>query len=195
MCKSKFDISAGAIFLLSALYFFGGFEALSIVIISAAVHELGHVVAIKLLGGKIRNLNFDASGFCMSYSGLESSVKETAALLMGPVFGFVFAYIASYYGNKYYSEYLFEAAGVSLVFSLFNLLPALPLDGGRVLFSVIRNRKTAEKVLDFCGMSIGIILIIVGLYFLGSEKGAAFLISGIWVLIAQTGIVKSFSMM
>lgn len=195
MCKSKFDISAGAIFLLSALYFFGGFEAISIVLISAAVHESGHILAIKAFGGKIKKLCFDASGLCMSYSALDSKAKEIIALAMGPSFGLAFAYAASYYGNIFYSEYLFSASGVSLIFSLFNLLPALPLDGGRIVFALISSRKTAEKVLDFCGMLTGILLTAVGLCFLGSEKGAAFLISGIWVLIAQTGIVKSFSMM
>lgn len=181
--------------MLSALYFFGGLKALSIVMICASVHELGHVAAIKAFGGKIRKINFDASGFCMSCCGLDSTAREVTALLMGPIFGLAFAYAASYYGNKYYSEFLFEAAGVSLIFSVFNLLPALPLDGGRVLFSLIQNRSAAEKILDYSGMLTGLVLVLLGLYFLGNEKGAALLISGVWVLIAQTGIVKNFGML
>ena len=191
----KLDISAGAIFLLSALYFFGGLEALSIILLSAAVHELGHIAAIKLLGGEINALRFDASGFCMSCAGLDSAAKEVVSLLMGPAFGIAFAYIASYYGGKHYSEYLFSLAGVSLVFSLFNLLPALPLDGGRALFYMIGNRKTAENALNISGMVVGIALTVTGLYLLGTERGAAFLLAGIYVLIAQTGIVKNFSML
>lgn len=195
MYEKKLDISAGAIFLLSALYFFGGLEALSVVLIAASVHELGHIAAIKLFGGRIKSLRFEASGLCMSCAGLDSTAKEVIALLMGPAFGIAFAYIASYYGGKHYSEYLFSLAGVSLIFSLYNLLPALPLDGGRALFSMISDRKTAQKVLDISGMAVGIVLITAGLYFLGSEKGAAFLFAGIWVLIAQTGIVKSLGML
>ena len=195
MYKSKLDISAGAIFLLSALYFFGGLEAISIILLAATVHELGHITAIKLFGGRIKAIRFDASGFCMNVAGLDSAAKEIIALLMGPAFGIAFSYFASYYGNKLYSEYLLSLAGVSLVFSLFNLLPALPLDGGRALFYLISDRKTAEKVLDISGMGVGIALILAGLYFLGSERGAAFLFAGIWILIAQTGIVKNLGML
>ena len=74
-------------------------------------------------------------------------------------------------------------------------MPALPLDGGRVLFCAIPSRVKAEKILDVSGMQTGFALIIIGLYFLGKESGAAFLISGMWVLIAQTGIVKNLRML
>lgn len=195
MCNFKLNVSAGAVFMLAALYFFGGLNALAVVFVSAFFHELGHIVAIKAFGGKIRKLNFDASGFCMSYYGIDSTQREAIALLSGPLFGFAFAYLASYCGNKYNSDFLYQSAGVSLIFSVFNLLPALPLDGGRALFCLIPDRIVAEKVLDYSGMITGIVLVTTGLYFLGQEKGAAFLVSGVWVLIAQTGIVKNFGML
>ena len=193
--KPKLNVSAGAIFLLSALYFFGGFSAVLSVLFAASVHELGHIAAIKAFGGKIKKLNFEASGLCLSYCGLDSMAKEAFALIMGPAFGLALAYAASYFGNMLDSDFLYETAGVSLVFSLFNLLPALPLDGGRLLFCLIPSRRDAENVLDKSGMISGLALILLGLYFLGSEKGAALLLSGSMVLIAQTGIVKNYRML
>ena len=193
--KSKFYVSAGAILMLSALYFFGGMKSVFAVILAASVHELGHIIAIKMFGGKIRSLRFDASGLCMSYFGLDSTAKELISLIMGPVFGLALAYVSSYYGNSYNNDFLRETAGVSLIFSAFNLLPALPLDGGRALFCMIPSRRKAESVLDKSGMLTGLGLVFWGLYFLGNEKGAALLISGCLVLIAQTGIVKNFRML
>lgn len=193
--KTRLEISAGAIFMLSALYFFGGLESIIAVAIAAAIHELGHIAAIKAFKGKIRRVRMSASGLCMSCFGLDSTAKEIAAFIMGPVFGLVLAYIASYYGYMLGNELLCETAGISLIFSVFNLLPALPLDGGRVLFCAIPSRVKAEKILDVSGMLTGFALIIIGLYFLGKESGAAFLISGMWVLIAQTGIVKNLRML
>lgn len=181
--------------MLSALYFFGGLKSILAVLLAASVHEFGHVVSIKTFKGKIRTMRFDASGFCMSYYGLDSTFKEALSLLMGPVFGFVFAYIASYFGNKFGSAFLLQSAGVSLIFSVFNLLPALPLDGGRVLYCLIPSRVRAENALDTSGMLTGLSLVAVGLYYLGNEKGAALLFAGVWVLIAQTGIVKNFRML
>lgn len=193
--KSKFNVSAGAILMLSALYFFGGMKSVCAVILAASVHELGHIIAIKMFGGKIRSLRFDASGLCMSYCGLDSAVKELVSLVTGPLFGLALAYAASYYGNTLSNNLLRETAGISMMFSVFNLLPALPLDGGRALFCMINGRHRAENVLDKSGMITGLLLVFSGLYFLGNEKGAALLISGCLVLIAQTGIVKNFRML
>ena len=181
--------------MLSALYFFGGIKSVFAVLLAAAVHELGHIAAIKVFKGKIRAMRFDASGLCMSCCGLDSSFKEFVSLLMGPVFGMVYAYTASYFGNKFGSTLLLQSAGVSLIFSVFNLLPALPLDGGRALYCLIPSRIKAQKALDTSGMLTGLCLVALGLFYLGNEKGAALLIAGVWVLIAQTGIVKNFRML
>ena len=193
--KPKMNVSAGAILMLSALYFLGGLRSVCAVMLAALVHELGHVAAIKAFGGRIRSMRFDASGLCMSYCGLDSTAKELISLVMGPLFGIAFAYAASYCGKTLGCEFLFETSGVSLIFSIFNLLPALPLDGGRALYCIIPSRVKAQKALETSGMLAGLCLVLTGLYFLGNEKGAAFLIAGIWVLIAQTGIVKSFRML
>lgn len=193
--RSRIKLSAGAIFMLSALYFFGGLKSIFEVALAAAAHELGHITAIKISGGKVRSLRFDGSGLCISYCGLESVRKELTALIMGPLCGIAFAYIASYYGNAVGNTFLLESAGISMIFSVFNMLPALPLDGGRILYCIIPSRFKAQSVLEISGMLTGLVLTFSGLYFLGNEKGAALLIAGIWVLIAQTGIVKNFRML
>ena len=193
--KPKMNVSAGAILMLSALYFFGGLKSVCAVMLAVLIHELGHVAAIKMFGGKIRAVRFDASGLCMSYCGLDNAGKELVSLIMGPAFGLLLSYAASYCGKITDSRFLFEASGVSLIFSIFNLMPALPLDGGRALYCAIPSRIKAEKVLEVSGMFTGLCLVLVGLYFLGNEKGAAFLFAGVWILIAQTGIVKNLRML
>lgn len=146
--------------MLSALYFFGGLKSVCAVMLAVLIHELGHVAAIKVFGGKIRSVRFDASGLCMSYCGLDNDGKELVSLIMGPVFGLLLSYAASYCGKITDSRFLFEASGVSLIFSIFNLLPALPLDGGRALYCVIPSRTKAEKVLEVSGMLTGLCLVL-----------------------------------
>lgn len=192
--KSRFRLSAGAILLLSALYFFGGFISLSALLLAAAVHELGHIIIIKLLGGGIKSLSFEASGMCMSLCGINSAASEAAALLAGPAAGLIFALICSYFGVKTANRLLLECAGYGILLTAYNLLPALPLDGGRMVYimlSRVLGCEKAEKILGYSGFFTGLCLSVAGLLLLGKELGAALLISGIWILTAQTGIVKN----
>ena len=192
--KSRFRVSAGAILLLSALYFLGGFISLSALLLAAAAHELGHMIAVKLLGGGIKSLRFEASGMCMSLCGINSAGSEAAALLAGPAVGLIFALICSYFGSKTANRLLLECAGYGILLTAYNLLPALPLDGGRAAFVLlcgILEREKAGRIIEYSGFITGLFLSAAGLALLGKELGAALLIAGIWILIAQSGIVKN----
>ena len=190
----RFQLSAGAIFLLSALYFFGGSVSLSALLLAAAAHELGHIAAIKLLGGGIRTMRFEASGMCISMCGVNGAAAEITALLAGPAAGLIFAIICSYCGAKTANRLLLECAGYGAILTAYNLLPALPLDGGRAVFALLSEAmgfERAKNIIELSGFITGLGLAAAGLAMLGKELGAALLIAGIWLLIAQTGIVKN----
>ena len=190
----RFQLSAGAIFLLSALYFFGGIVSLSALLLAAAAHELGHIAAIKLLGGGIKTMRFEASGMCISMCGVNGAAAEITALLAGPAAGLIFAIICSYCGAKTANRLLLECAGYGAILTAYNLLPALPLDGGRAVFALLSKAmgfERAKNIIELSGFITGLGLAAAGLAMLGKELGAALLIAGIWLLIAQTGIVKN----
>ena len=190
----RFQLSAGAIFLLSALYFFGGIVSLSELLLAAAAHELGHIAAIKLLGGGIKTMRFEASGMCISMCGVNGAAAEITALLAGPAAGLIFAIICSYCGAKTANRLLLECAGYGAILTAYNLLPALPLDGGRAVFALLSKAmgfERAKNIIELSGFITGLGLAAAGLAMLGKELGAALLIAGIWLLIAQTGIVKN----
>lgn len=190
----RFQLSAGAIFLLSALYFFGGIVSLSALLLAAAAHELGHIAAIKLLGGGIKTMRFEASGMCINMCGVNGAAAEITALLAGPAAGLIFAIICSYCGAKTANRLLLECAGYGAILTAYNLLPALPLDGGRSVFALLSEAmgfERAKNIIELSGFITGLGLAAAGLAMLGKELGAALLIAGIWLLIAQTGIVKN----
>lgn len=187
-------MSSGAILLLSALYFFGGIVSLSALLLAAAAHELGHIAAIKLLGGGIKTMRFEASGMCISMCGVNGAAAEITALLAGPAAGLIFAIICSYCGAKTANRLLLECAGYGAILTAYNLLPALPLDGGRAVFALLSKAmgfERAKNIIELSGFITGLGLAAAGLAMLGKELGAALLIAGIWLLIAQTGIVKN----
>ena len=196
--RRRADVSGGAVLMLALLYFFCGAKTLAALLAAAVVHELGHICALLLLGGRLSAFHFDISGMCIDYRGLNCTLPEIAALLAGPAAGLLLAYAASSWGNRTGSELLLLLSGYSFMLSALNLVPVLPLDGGRALFCLLTSlfgRSRACAAADSSGIAISIMLILFGLNLLGRRCGAAALICGIWLLIAQSGIVKSMRLL
>ncbi len=196
--KCRFSLSPGAIFTLSFVYFFGGLSGLAAVILSVAVHEAGHAAAICALGGKVNGLRFDSSGLCMSGTGAYSTVGEVITLLAGPFAGLVLAYICAKLGNATANNFLLRTAGISLALAIYNLLPALPLDGGRALYRVLCGligRDKCENAMYFISLSVAVGLAFLGICARATQLGLVLLAASVWLLIAQTGIVKSMRML
>ena len=116
----RVDISAGAILLLSVIYFFGGITSLAALLLAVLIHELGHIAAIELCGGRVHGLKVTLSGLCISCSGVMGTEKSVICLCAGPASGFALAYAASYLGNLSQNLLLIKTAGFSLVLSVYN---------------------------------------------------------------------------
>ena len=96
--------------------------------LAAAVHEGGHLLALRLLGREVAGLRLTAFGLELRLGpGRLSYGRELAAALAGPAASLLGAWLAARWGQ-------FLLAGVSLGLGLFNLLPVSPLDGGRAFF-------------------------------------------------------------
>ncbi len=196
--KRRFSLSPGAIFVLSFVYFFGGLSGLAAVILSIAVHEAGHAVAVITLGGKVKGLRFNFSGLCMDVAGAYSTVGEVFIHLSGPLAGGVLAYACAKLGDAAANNFFLRTAGISLALTIYNLLPALPLDGGRALCCVISGfagREYCENAMYFISIAISLALAFLGVCAHATQLGIILLTSSVWLLIAQTGIVKSMRML
>lgn len=90
---------------------------------AAAVHEGFHWLAIKLSGGRVRNLHIGTTGAVMELEPL-SHGKELFCALAGPIGGLLLLLFA---------KWLPRTAICAAIQSAYNLLPLFPLDGGRAL--------------------------------------------------------------
>ena len=124
----KIFIGLDFILILSLLYIIDTEKVLHLALAAAIIHELGHIAAIKLCGGKIDTVCLRAFGaqINMKLYPMLSYKREIIIALAGPFAGAIFGVLSSFWGN-------YTIAGFSLVLTVFNLIPALPLDGGRAI--------------------------------------------------------------
>ena len=118
------DVRPGAVALLAGLYFLLPLRWCVRLALAVVVHELGHVAALVLCGTEIYGLRMEACGLALRCAPPEGAVRTIAAALTGPAAGAGLFCILRGLGYP-------EGADLSLLYACANLLPVLPLDGGR----------------------------------------------------------------
>ena len=160
MASLELSGSPGALLLAAWLYFLGGGAALAAAFTAALAHELGHLTALSLYGAELRGLRLTAAGPVLDYAGALSPGREAVAVGAGPLGGVLFAALCFGLDTPY-----FRYAGlVSLLCSIFNLLPALPMDGGR-LARLFLETTLPETAVLWCMRGLGVLtgLALIGL--------------------------------
>lgn len=178
------SVSAGAVLLLGVLYFILKPAELGALLGAAAVHELGHLAALALLGADIQSISMEACGLNIRCSALDGTFARCFAALSGPAAGVGLFFILRGAGWTL-------AAEVSLWLSIVNLLLVLPLDGGRALQAVLEcvfGDYAAYRVLELLGFLLPLALMMLGLLALRAGYGATLVAFGGWILLLQPGI-------
>lgn len=133
--KKRAAVSADPGFLLLVGILFYLDQSVGILIwgvLAAALHELGHVLAARCFGGRAVALSFTVTGAELKFSypaGLSYGAESIIALA-GPAVNLLVGI-----GALLLSARLL--AVTSLAIGLFNLVPILPLDGGRILSNLL----------------------------------------------------------
>jgi Zn-dependent protease len=152
---------------------------------SVLLHELSHsLVAIKY-GIPVREIDlFIFGGVAMIEEEAPSPKVEFLVAAAGPLcsffLGFLFYILAVVYPmNDLLNGIINYLMLVNFALALFNLVPAFPLDGGRILRSIIWAKKdllTATKISSMTGTAFAYFLMLLGL--LSLVQGA--LINAMW---------------
>jgi len=118
-------------------WFFGWPFAVALVFL-ILIHELGHVVAAKLLGLPVSLPMFIP--FIGAYTALRARPQDawTTALFAsgGPIAGAILGWICLLLGFYYHANFLIAAASVNFVFNTFNMIPVPPFDGGSICAAI-----------------------------------------------------------
>jgi Zn-dependent protease len=99
------------------------------------VHEMGHVLALRRQGlPASAPLFIPFMGAVIGMRKLPSNAwREAEVALAGPVLGSIGAAALWAAGAYYHSRFIIALAFIGFFLNLFNLLPIVPLDGGRAV--------------------------------------------------------------
>ena len=131
------------------LIYCGQISACLVYLISLLLHEFAHYFVAKLLGYKLNNMVFMPYG--IGIGGKNVTFKNTHEILIalaGPMLNFfiVLVVVAGWWVFPISFAYTSLLVQVNLALGIFNLLPFYPLDGGRVLYASVTNKKWSKRI-------------------------------------------------
>ena len=127
--------SGTALVSVAAYSLFWGWTFAAGFVVLLFVHEMGHVIQLRREGIKATAPMFvPFLGAMISAKSLgENALAEARVGLAGPVLGTLGAAVCLAIGEATNSDLLRALAYVGFLLNLFNLLPVVPLDGGRAM--------------------------------------------------------------
>ncbi|HEX2184467.1 MAG TPA: site-2 protease family protein [Chloroflexota bacterium] len=170
-----------------ATYWLAGIAAALALFASVLIHELGHSLVAISRGVPVISITlFIFGGVATMREEADSPRDEFLIAAAGPVTSFVLA--GAFWAMstvaptgspaEAVTSYL---AGLNGFLGGFNLLPGFPLDGGRVLRSIIwgvsGSLRRATQVATYVGQAIGFLMIFWGL----SQALAGAFLNGLWI--------------
>jgi Zn-dependent protease len=118
-------------------YIYGWKYAIGIVLL-LFIHEMGHLTASRRLGIDTSLPMFiPFIGAIIQMKEAPKDAKtESFVGIAGPVFGAMGAFICLFIGELFHSALLLALAYFGFLLTVFNLIPAHPLDGGRIVTAI-----------------------------------------------------------
>ncbi len=174
----------------TGVYWAIGLLGSALLFASVLVHELSHSIVAIHRGHKVRSITLFLLGGVSQIEEEAARPKEEFLIaVVGPITSFLLSafFWGLYFGlssvNSQIEALTLYLGTVNLFLGAFNLIPAFPLDGGRVLRSIIwsisGSQTRGNTVATNMGVAIGIAFIILGILLSIYTRS----ISGLWLSI------------
>ena len=175
-------ISPAALAMAALFYYMTNPISVFFVLISISVHEAGHLLAVKICKEKIRAVSIEAWGLSIRYAGEVSGEGEKLiCTLAGPGAGMVLYFFCDFFPR---SAFLSGLADMTFTFTLINLFPCRPLDGGNALYCILRTcfpYKRADCIMRSILNTALSLFLLTGLVFACSNKGTSLLLIAVYL--------------
>lgn len=154
---------------------------------SVLIHEMSHSLVARRRGTPVKRITlFIFGGMAEIEKEPETPYSEfvmaiagpTASFVMGIIFGVIWIFTVNIAPIREPVKYL---AIINIVLGVFNMLPGYPLDGGRVLRSIVwrvtGNLERSTFIASTVGRVIGFMIIAVGVFFILTGN----FLNGVWL--------------
>ena len=159
--------------------------------ITAIIHEFGHSFVANNLGYKLNKIVLMPFGAVVSgdIEGLNEK-DEIKIALAGPMINIATGLLFLSLWWVFPTTYAFTDTAVFSSFSvgIINLIPAYPLDGGRVLYALLatkRGKEYGKRVVKILGTVFGIILFVLFVLTILKKVNYSLLFFSLFILIGQ----------
>lgn len=115
------------------LFCFSGGEMLLQTAMAICLHECAHLVALRLLGGRVKSFRTAPFGLCIEYEESALSLFGELCVSISGCAANLFLAAVSFALWRFFGFELVGFCGVNLLLAFVNLIPVYPLDGGRIL--------------------------------------------------------------
>jgi Zn-dependent protease/CBS domain-containing protein len=173
-------------------YWLAGAVAAVVFLASLLAHELAHSVVAQRSGVRVDGITLWLFGGVSRLSGEVNSARTEAlitavgpltSVVLGGVFLLLGLGLSAGHAPGLLSVTLNWLGTINLLLAAFNLIPAAPLDGGRILRALVwartGDRFRATRVASRAGLVFGIILIAYGLFTFAATGNV---IGGVWAV-------------
>jgi Zn-dependent protease len=131
---------------------FGGVGGVALVLLvfgSVLLHELGHAVVARQLGVRVAGIELSFFGGAAKMVQLpRSAMDEVKIAAAGPAVSLVLGALGLGLGALTGWWVVSWLGWVNLVLAAFNLIPALPMDGGRILRALLTRKMDFVRATD-----------------------------------------------
>lgn len=170
---------------------------ITLVFVTVVIHELSHSYLAKRYGIKIERIVLLPIGGLSEMEEIpKDPAQELRIALAGPLSNIIIAFIGyivliifGSYLSIVLSGALYYFIYINLLLGFFNLLPAFPMDGGRILRAFLAERMSfikATKLAANIGKQFAILMAIVGVFF-----NLLLILIGIFVYVGADAEYKS----
>jgi Zn-dependent protease len=147
------EINFGFLLLLAFVFIaLGGLPGVAIVCLTFAsvlLHELGHALVARRLGVHTTGIELGFFGGAAKMVDIPRNARDEIAIAAaGPIVSLALAGLGFGLGAATHISLLAWIGWTNLVLALFNLIPALPMDGGRILRAALTTKLSFTRATD-----------------------------------------------